>query len=860
MEASKPTQAGTVDDPKAGTCRTVLVCVALAAVTLAAFAPMAGNGFVSYDDPDYVTRNPHVLGGLSWPSVVWAFQSGYAGNWHPVTWLSHMLDVQLWGLKPAGHHLTSLLLHAANAVLLFLVLRRAAGGFNVEHPTSNIQHPAANLEPRTSNLEPRTSLALDPRRSTLDAHPSTLDPCWACALVAALFALHPLHVESVAWIAERKDVLSGLFFLLTLWAYVRYAEGRRQKAEGRRKNAECRTPFAQPTSSFCIHPSAFYFFALVCFALGLMSKPMLVTLPFVLLLLDYWPLGRMQKEEGRMQNGEADHATRNTQHATLHRSTTPPLRLVLEKLPFFALAAASCAVTFVVQRGAGAVNSLETLPLEFRISNALISYVRYVGKLVWPAELAVFYPAPTEWPAGYVAVAALVLAGVTALALRCARRAPWFAFGWFWYLGTLVPVIGLVQVGMQSMADRYSYLPLIGLFVAAVWAGADAAGRWPRSRGWLAAGAGAALVACGALTWRQTGHWRDSASLFTHALAVTRDNFVAHNNLGVMLLDKDQTAAAEEHFAEAVRIKRNYPEALGNLALCRVKQGRMAEATELLERSLQGRATADVWYNRGLLEEKQGRLAEAQHYYEEALRLRPEHAQSHLTLGILLAAQNRGQEALAHFQAAVRGAPDNADAHFNLALALNNKGDYAGAAAQYAEVCRLQPDDLEARRNLGTTLLVAGKTAEAAAQLQEVLRTKPDAPTHHRLALALDSQGQVGEAAGHYREAVRLSPDTPLYLNDLAWFLATNPKAELRDGAEAVRLAERARDLSGGKQALCWGTLDAAYAEAGRFTDALAAAAKARDLAQAAGQTDIAHQAEERMALYREGKQYRRQL
>ena len=624
---------------------------------------------------------------------------------------------------------------------------------------------------------------------------------------------------------------------------------------------------------------------------------MLVTLPFVLLLLDYWPLGRMKKEEGRMQNGEADHATRNTQHAILHHSTTPPLRLLLEKLPFFALAAASCVVTFVVQRGAGAVHSLETLPLEFRISNALISYARYVGKMVWPTKLAVFYPAPNQWPAEYVALAALLLLVVTVLAIRYARRAPWFTVGWLWYLGTLVPVIGIVQVGLQAMADRYMYIPSIGLLVLLVWGFSSlmskVQGLKPRRlwaldfRLWTLL----ALAVCGVLTWRQAGYWRNSASLFQRALAVTQGNYVAHNNLGVLLLDAGNVQAAAEHLEEAVRLKPNYPDGLGNLGLCRDEQGRREEARELLERALRARPSAanhynlanlllqqgkfeeaqaqyeaalrlnpeliEAWFNLGVLEAKRGRPAEAARDYAEVLRLRPAHTGAHLSLGALLAGEKRFDEAIGHFEAVLRAAPDDVDAHFNLAAALNAKGDYAGAAARYAEVCRLHPEDIEARRNLGLALLFAGKITEAAEQLREVVRTRPDAPTHHYLALALDSQGQAGEAAGHYREAVRLSPNTPLYLNDLAWFLATNPKAELRDGAEAVRLAERARDLTGGKEARCWGTLDAAYAEAGRFADALAAAAKACDLAQAAGQTDIARQAQERMALYRAGQPWR---
>jgi tetratricopeptide (TPR) repeat protein len=455
----------------------------------------------------------------------------------------------------------------------------------------------------------------------------------------------------------------------------------------------------------------------------------------------------------------------------------------------------------------------------------------------------------------------------------------------------LVPVIGIVQVGQQSMADRYGYLPLIGLFVAIVWLAAEIPARWPATRSGLAACAATVMAACAVLTWNQVGYWRNSASLFAHALAVTRDNAVAHNNFGVTLLDAGNQAAAEGHFAEAVRLKANYPEGLANLGFCREKQGRREEASELFRRSLAVRPNGaahynlanllsqqdkldeaqthyeaalrlkpefvEAWYNLGALQQKRGRLKEAAQDYAAALRVKPNHAEAHLSLGALLAGQKKFDEAIIHFRVAVQTAPDNADAHYNLAAALNAKGDFAGAATQFEEACRLHPEDMDARENLALALLYDGRMPDAARQFREVLRLRPDAQTHYRLALALDSQGQADEALAHYREAVRLSPNTPLYLNDLAWFLATNPKAALRDGAEAVRLAERACQLSGGKEARCWGTLDAAYAEAGRFAEAVATVAKVRQLALAAGQPDIAQQAEERLALYRAGKPYR---
>ena len=814
----------------------LLIGVLLAAATLAAYWPALQNDFVSFDDPDYVTENPYVLRGMSWANVAWAFTTPHAGNWHPLTWLSHILDVQLYGLKPQWHHLTSLLFHAANTLLLFAGLKRMTGGL------------------------------------------------WRSAAVAALFALHPLHVESVAWVAERKDVLSTFFFLLTLLAYGRYAEkseGRNPKSEGNpeleireagdkpQESAADLTQHATRTthhaSRFTLHASRFYALSLCFFALGLMSKPMLVTVPFVLLLLDYWPLQRLQASTVR--------------------------RLLVEKIPFLALAVVSSVVTFLVQRDAGAVGSLEAFPFEFRISNALISYVRYAAKMVWPANLAVFYPPPSQWPDWWVAGAVLILAGLSVLVLCRARAAAYLAVGWLWYLGTLVPVIGLVQVGQQAMADRYSYIPLIGLFIMIVWAAAEIPARWPGARGALAVCGAGAMGACVALTWGQLVHWRNSVSLFEHALAVTRDNTVAHNNLGVCFLNTGDVAAAESHFAEALRIRPTYVEALVNLGLCREKQEREEEAFELLQKAVQIQGTAvahynlanrlskrgaleeaeshyraalklkpelaDAWYNLGFLKAKQGKADEAAACYTTALQLKPDYTEARLTFGAMLASQQKFDAAITHFQAVLQTAPENANAQFNLAAAMNAKGDFAGAAEHYAEACRLRPDDLESRQNLGVALLSQGKMAAAEAAFQEVLLVRPEASAQHYLALALDAQGQTEAALPHYREAVRLSPNAAFYLNDLAWILATHPKLEVRNGAEAVRLAEEACRLSGGKEARCFGTLDAAYAEVGRFDDAIAAATKARELALAARQQDIAQAAEARLALYRAQKPYR---
>ncbi len=788
--------------------RVITVCLILASVTLAAYWPVFRNSFVSYDDPSYVTENPHVLKGVNSADLEWAFKTNQAGNWHPLTWASHMLDVSLFGLQPAGHHFTSLLLHTVNTILLFLLLRAMTGTW------------------------------------------------WRSSAVAALFALHPVHVESVAWVAERKDVLSTFFLLLTLLAYLHYVHAL--------------SPPAKTSAAL-----RWYLLAAFFFACGLMSKPMLVTLPFVLLLLDFWPLQRLQ------------HTTLGPQRSTLSR-------MVWEKIPLFALSAASCVVTFIVQRGAGAVNSLETVPLELRLSNALISYVRYLGKTLWPENLAVFYPLPREWPLEWAVAAAVLLLSLTGVVLWRLRRAPYLAAGWFWFLGTLTPVVGFVQVGQQAMADRYTYIPLIGIFVMIVWSLAEIPLRRPATRPWLAVGGAVIVAGCGLVTWRQLAVWRDSRALFEHALLVTRDNPVAHNNLGAVLLGTKDFANAEIHFNEAVRIHANYPEALANLALCRERQGQADEAIGLYQRALQGRDSAvlhfnlgnllakqgklpeaeaeylaalklqsefaDAWFNLGNVHARQGREEEAKKDFATALRLKPGNAGAYLTLGASLAGEKKFDEAIVEFKNALRVDPNNADAHFNLASALQAKGDFPGATVEFKETCRLRPDDIDARRALGFALLCQGRMAEAAPQFEQILQAGSEPAANYYLALALDTQGQMQAAATRYREALRLAPNAAAYMNDLAWLLATCPDDTVRNGAEAVRLAEEATRLSGGKEVRFLGTLDAAYAESGRFDEAIAAATKTRDLAVAAKQPEIARHAEERLALYRQHQPFRRPL
>ena len=557
----------------------------LLVATFMAYGQTLHFGFVNYDDPDYVTANLHVRAGLTLDSVGWAFRHSFAGNWFPLTWLSHMLDFELFGLDSGLHHLTSVSIHALAALLLFAVLRRITKSR------------------------------------------------WPSAMVAALFALHPLHVESVAWIAERKDVLSALFWMLTLYAYASYV--------------------ARPGP-------VRYGLTLLAFCFGLMAKPMLVMLPLVLLLLDYWPLARGLR--------------------------------ILEKLPFLALSAAASAVTYVVHKEAGATASFDVFPLAVRLENALVSYAIYAIKMFWPSNLAVFYPYSRQSLAIPAALAAIGLSAITFISIRMARRRPYLIVGWAWYVVTLVPVIGLVQVGAQARADRYTYIPMIGLSIALVWGAAEILQPWPRIRVALAC---SVCVACIVLTWTQVSYWQDGVTLFQHAVDVTTDNYVARFNLASALDVRGESVEAAGQLAEAVRIQPNSAAARAEL---------------------------------GQLLAKQGRLPEALTQLHAAVRLSPSDAMSHYRLGTVLGEAGNGSEAASEFMETVRLDPGNADAHYNLGISLANQGRTAEAAREFAATVRLKPEDATAHFNLGVTLARLGRTAESIVQLSEAIRIDPKLP------------------------------------------------------------------------------------------------------------------------------------
>ncbi len=661
------------------------VALALVVATVLLYLPVRGFDYVAYDDHDYVVNNGRVLAGLTWDGVAWAFASGHASNWHPLTWLSHMLDAELFGPGPAGPHLVNVAFHAANTALLFGVLL--------------LYFPGAV------------------RRS---------------AWVAALFALHPLRVESVAWVAERKDVLSAFFFLLALGAY---AVGLRARAS-QIPNLGSRAPLLP---------------ALAFFALGLMSKPMLVTLPCVLLLLDLWPLGRLSAASPR----------------ALLAGLPPLLR---EKIPFFALAAASCVVTFLVQRDGGAVQGLGAFTPGERVANAFVACALYLRNTFWPAGLAVFYPHPGRWPAPAVAASALLVAALCVAAVRAARIHPFITTGWFWFLGMLVPVIGLVQVGGQSHADRYAYLPHVGLFVALAWGAAALARRWRAPPAALAVAAVLPLLACAVATRAQLHHWRDTETLFTRAVAVTNNNALAHNNLGNALAARGALDDGVSHLRRALALRPDYPDAHSNLGDALLQQGDLPGAAVHFRRAVElDPDFPEPRYNLGNLALESGDFAEAVGHFEKALATRPDFAMASNNLGNALLRLGRAAEAVARFEHALALRPDFVAARHNLGSVLHQLGRSEEALAHYRKIVELQPANANAHNNLGWLLRQLGRAEEAVSATREAVRLRPGyAEAHDNLAKALLAAGRVEEALEHCRTSLRLQPDDPITLATLA--------------------------------------------------------------------------------------------
>ena len=629
MKNRKPYQALAI-------CGFLLLAVALV------FGQTVRHEFVNLDDDVCVSENPQITGGLTAQAVAWAFTNRLVSNWDPLTWISHMVDWQLYGQNAGGHHLTNILLHAATVLLLFLVLWQM-----------------------TARL-------------------------WPCALVAALFAIHPLRAESVAWVTERKDVLSGVFFMLTLWTYVGYVH----------------------------HRSLVRYLAMmVLLAAGLMTKPMLATLPCVLLLMDYWPLGRIANIKPRPLVAP--------RIATAGRGfMADAAYLVAEKLPLLALVAVCAAVTVWAQR----VQEYEYGSLSWRIGNALISYVVYLRQFFCPTDLALLYPRRDPvLPAWQVFGACVVLLSVTVAVLACRRRCPYLLVGWLWYLGMLLPVIGLVPFGGQMEADRFTYLPQIGICIALAWGAADLCRWWPYRR-WIC-GIGSALVLLALMmgAWRQVSYWHDSETLWTRTLACTSGNYRVHNLLGNALATRGRTEEAVVQFQKALEIKHDYPEA---------------------------------HYSLGVAAANRGRLDEAIVHYEKAIAANPNYANAHNNLGNALLALGQLDGAMAHCLEALRIKPEFAEAHYNLGNALFVCRRLEEAMAQYRNALEIRPNYADARYNLGLALAACGSLDQAIAQYQKALELRPDfAEVYNSLGLAMAASGRRDEAVANYRKALEIRPD-----------------------------------------------------------------------------------------------------
>jgi tetratricopeptide (TPR) repeat protein len=688
--------------------RRALISLLLIVIALAAYWPIRHAEFTNFDDDVYVTDNPQVLHGLTREGFRWAFTTFHACNWHPVTWLSHMADCSLFGENATELHLVSVGFHLANTLLLLLLLQRMTGAL------------------------------------------------WRSAFVAALFALHPLHVESVAWIAERKDVLSTFFFFLTLLAYERYVkelETRNPKPEtnpkSQTRNVESLASDASLHSTFRVsrithHASFFYLLALVLFALGLMSKPMLVTLPFVLLLLDYWPLQRLRRATAG--------STLKTRDARL-KAVLPLLR---EKLPFFVLSASSSAVTFWAQNTGGAVVPMKEVPFPTRLASAAVAYVAYLGKAFWPTKLGVPYPFVSDLPEMKVALAVIFLLAATVMAFAAARRAPYVLVGWAWFVGTLVPVIGLVQVGSQAMADRYSYVPLIGVFVMVSWCAVELTRQWRWQGLALALPAAMILAGCFVCTRLQVACWRNNLTLFSHTLRVTENNPVAEQCFGFALALSGKEQEAIQHFDAALRLWPDYQPALLDRGVALIVEGRMDEAVADFQEAIRRQPNSEkAYYQLAGAMARQKKLAEAQASYLLALRCQPNFAEAHSKLGNVLLLLGDKTNAMSHLYEAVRINPDYAEGQYALGNELAQQQKFAESVIHLRAAIKAQPNYASALNDLAW--LLATQTDPGVRNVPEAIRLARRACelTRNKEPRLLDTLGVAQSEAGQFSEAIR---------------------------------------------------------------------------------------------------------
>jgi len=701
-----------------------IIAAILILVTFAAYKDVRHNAFINFDDDIYVTENQIVKEGLTLKGISWALDFNQRGYWQPLTWLSHMVDCELFGLNPAGHHLTNMMIHLANALLLFWTLYKMTGKL----------------------------------------YPS--------ALVAAFFALHPLNVDSVAWIAERKNLLSTFFWMLSMLSYNRYAKNPKPDR---------------------------YLLTLILFTLGLMVKPMLVTLPFVLLLLDFWPLKRLKYGQ-RQGYGPKEPQVLNSKNQ--HRDA---YRLIIEKIPFFAISCGSVWLSILSAQHINSMIAADTVPLTLRISNALVSYVGYIGKTIWPFELAVYYPFPENLPLWQIAGSGVLLVSVTAVVIMKIHRIPYLGLGWFWYIGTLVPVIGVVQTGLwPAMADRWAYVPLIGLFIIMSWGVFDVARKWQFGKLVTFGIAIAVLAGLFISTRVQLQYWKNSRALFEHALAATAGNAVAHNNLANALLDEGKAEDAIGHYRSALKIDPNFAKAhmnLGNafmnvgsieeavehyfvsiridplvakahnnLAVAFSAQGRLSDSLSHLQEALRLDPNyADAYNNLGAVYRKQGRVERAAKCYLEAIRLRPDFAEAYNNLGLLLAREGKPKVAVIYFRKALQIKSDYSEARENLEKSQTGIDEFTAKVSQIKGKIILSPENSSLYLKLGNLYKRHGELAEAIAQYQKALSIQPDLqPAIHNLAVACAMKGRYDKAVHLLQKMITYQPDNA----ELYYYLA----------------------------------------------------------------------------------------
>ena len=793
----------------------IAVCLTLALVTFIVFSPIIHNEFISFDDDEYIYENNHITSGLTLSNVAWAFTNVHANNYHPLTTLSHILDCELFGLNAGAHHLINLIFHIANTILVFLVLSRSTKKF------------------------------------------------WASAFVAALFALHPLHVESVAWASERKDVLSTFSLMLTLLAYMRYVE----------------KPAAGP-----------YLLALLAFALGLLSKSMLVTLPFILLLLDYWPLNRLNSQ----------FTIRN---------------LLLEKIPFIILSAVFSIVTFMVQWKIGLAKSFSSYPLTWRIENALVSCVVYIEKMFWPTNLAIFYPhTEGHLPLWQIIAAVLALIGITTLAFWQFRRRPYIAAGWFWFLVTLIPVIGIIQVGLHSRADRYTYIPYTGLFIIVTWGICELFAGLRYRKVLFSSAAIVLLLALGVETNFQAKLWQDNITLYKRATEVTRDNWWAHQHLGYALVEKGRIDESIEQFKEALRIDPENAGIQNELAKAYLEKGETDEAIKMYQKflpplpedlndidginpELGERRDIRVIINlyteannnlgRALL--RRGDIEEAARHFTGVLRLKPNSVTANRNLGDIYLEKGQIDEAVRHYTAVLQVRPDSAieyknlgdallqngklqeavgiyrmlagflqndsDVYNSLGVALAQSGKVDEAIACFTRVVSINPDYAEGYNNLGNAMNLQGKPDEAMKCYARAVTLDPNfSQAHYELARILIAKGRSGEAIAHLEKVTELNPAWVEPLCQLASILVENKNEPFYNPRMAMLLAEQACELTDYKRPEILDILAGAYAAEGKFSQAIETAQKAIDLAQSYGRDDLKNEIQQHLQLYQAGQ------